>query len=116
MPQNLSIPQITVTELAERLAQADDELQLIDVREPHEVVIAYIEGFKVLSLSEFGVWSDKIATDFNPHAETFVICHHGVRSAQMCQWLLNNGFTNVRNVIGGIDAYSLQVDPNIPHY
>ena len=51
MTQNFSIPQITVTELAERLAQAKDELQLIDVREPHEVMIAYIEGFKVLSLS-----------------------------------------------------------------
>ncbi|XTZ19995.1 MAG: rhodanese-like domain-containing protein [cyanobacterium endosymbiont of Rhopalodia fuxianensis] len=116
MSQHLSIPQITVTELAERLAQAKDELQLIDVREPHEVIIAYIEGFKVLSLSEFERWSDKIATDFNPHAETFVICHHGMRSAQMCHWLLNNGFTNVKNIIGGIDAYALYVDPTIPHY
>ncbi|BBA80309.1 rhodanese [cyanobacterium endosymbiont of Rhopalodia gibberula] len=116
MPQNLSIPQITVTELAERLAQAKDELQLIDVREPHEVMIAYIEGFKVLSLSEFGQWSDRIVTNFNPHAETFVICHHGMRSAQMCRWLLNNGFTNVRNIIGGINAYALYVDPTIPHY
>ncbi|BAP17839.1 rhodanese-like domain-containing protein [cyanobacterium endosymbiont of Epithemia turgida] len=116
MPQNLSIPQITVTKLAERLAQAKDELQLIDVRELHEVMIAYIEGFTVLSLSEFERWSDKIATDFNPHAETFVICHHGMRSAQMCRWLLNNGFTNVSNIIGGIDAYALYVDPTIPHY
>ncbi len=116
MPQNSPIPQITVKELADRLAQADDQLQLIDVREPHEVAIAHIEGFTVLSLSEFEQWSGKISTDFDPHAETLVICHHGMRSAQMCQWLLNNGFTNVKNIIGGIDAYALHVDPTIPHY
>lgn len=116
MYQNQSIAQITVKELAARLAQPDDELQLIDVREPHEIAIAYIEGFKVLSLSEFAQWSGEISNHLNPHAETLVICHHGMRSAQMCQWLLNNGFTNVKNILGGIDAYALQVDPAIPHY
>jgi rhodanese-related sulfurtransferase len=44
------------------------------------------------------------------------MCHHGIRSAQMCQWLMNQGFTNVKNVAGGIDAYSILVDHSIPQY
>ncbi|MFM5983552.1 MAG: rhodanese-related sulfurtransferase, partial [Sphaerospermopsis kisseleviana] len=39
-----------------------------------------------------------------------------MRSAQMCQWLVSQGFTNVKNIIGGIDAYSILVDPVIPRY
>jgi rhodanese-related sulfurtransferase len=53
---------------------------------------------------------------FRSQAETLVICHHGIRSLQMCQWLQSQGFTNVKNINGGIDAYSLLVDSNIPRY
>ncbi|ACK69612.1 Rhodanese domain protein [Gloeothece citriformis PCC 7424] len=113
---NEPIPQITVEELAIRLADRDPDLQLIDVREPNEIEIAYIEGFTVLPLSEFSQWSPQINTQFNPSGETLVLCHHGMRSAQMCQWLRNAGFTNVKNIVGGIDAYSLLIDPNIPRY
>src|SRR5512141_1629719 len=116
MYQNPSLPQITVTELATRLSQLEQlqgKIQLIDVREPHEVDIAYIEGFDVLPLSQFAEWSVEITTRFNRDVETLVLCHHGMRSAQMCQWLLNNGFTNVKNIVGGIDAYALHVDPTI---
>ncbi|WP_217652015.1 rhodanese-like domain-containing protein [Hydrococcus rivularis] len=108
--------QISVEELALRLAKRDSQLQLIDVREPEEVEIAYLEGFEVLPLSQYEQWSQQIKTRFDPDVETLVMCHHGVRSAQMCQWLQNNGFTNVKNVAGGIDAYSLLVDPNVPRY
>lgn len=110
------IPEITVKELASRLGQSREGLQLIDVREPPEVAIAHLEGFENLPLSEFVQWSKEIATRFNPHTETLVLCHHGVRSAQMCQWLINQGFTNVKNIVGGIDAYSNLVDPSIPLY
>ncbi|MBD2040359.1 rhodanese-like domain-containing protein [Microcoleus sp. FACHB-672] len=112
-----SIPQITVKELAHRLlSDTTDNLQLLDVREPSEVAIAHLEGFHNLPLSEFAEWSGEIPTRLDPHAETLVLCHHGVRSAQMCQWLMSQGFTNVKNVVGGIDAYSLEVDPAIPAY
>lgn len=113
---SFSIPQISVEELAFRLAESDEMLQLIDVREPEEVAIAYIEGFEVLPLSQFTEWSVEIATRFNPAAETLVICHHGMRSAQMCQWLRNNGFTNVKNIVGGIEAYACSVDLSLPRY
>ncbi|AFY75648.1 Rhodanese-related sulfurtransferase [Pleurocapsa sp. PCC 7327] len=108
--------QISVEELALRLAKRDSQLQLIDVREPEEVEIASLEGFEVLPLSQYEQWSQQIKTRFDPDVETLVMCHHGVRSAQMCQWLQNHGFTNVKNVAGGIDAYSLLVDPNVPRY
>jgi rhodanese-related sulfurtransferase len=113
---NLAISEISVEELALRLIDLDPALQLIDVREPQEAEIAAIEGFELFPLSKFAEWSDRITLRFNPTAETFVLCHHGMRSAQMCQWLHNVGFTNVRNVIGGIDAYSLLVNPSIPRY
>ncbi|HAC65060.1 MAG TPA: rhodanese-related sulfurtransferase [Cyanothece sp. UBA12306] len=116
MYYNQSLPQITVTELATRLNQPEGTIQLIDVREPHEIDIAYIEGFHVLPLSQFADWSTDLKNRFNPDVETLVICHHGMRSAQMCQWLLNNGFTNVKNIMGGIDAYAIEVDPSMAHY
>ncbi|MBD1898758.1 rhodanese-like domain-containing protein [Trichocoleus sp. DQ-A3] len=110
------IPQISVEELASRLADSPESLQLVDVREPQEVAIASIEGFENLPLSEFADWADQIQTQFDPHAETLVLCHHGIRSAQMCQWLHMQGFTNVKNIAGGIDAYSIRVDPTISQY
>lgn len=111
-----SVPQISVEELAMRRAESPEGLQLIDVREAEEVEIAHLEGFEHLPLSAFAEWSDQIPTRFDPDAETLVLCHHGSRSAQMCQWLIRQGFTNVKNIAGGIEAYSLIVDPSIPRY
>ncbi|MFY7805724.1 MAG: rhodanese-like domain-containing protein [Limnoraphis robusta] len=112
-----SIPEITVEELEHRLTEGSTEnLQLVDVREPQEVEIAHLEGFINLPLSEFSQWSDKIHSHLDLEKETLVMCHHGMRSAQMCQWLIRQGFTNVKNIAGGIDAYSAVVDPLIPRY
>ncbi len=108
--------EISVQELAIKLNELSENLQLIDVREAHEVDLAYIPGFKVFSLSEYEQWSSQIENHLNLTKETLVICHHGVRSEQMCYWLRSVGFTNVKNVIGGIEAYSLLVDKNIPRY
>jgi rhodanese-related sulfurtransferase len=113
---NQPVAQISVEELASRLAENTQGLQLLDVREPQEVAIAHIEGFEVLPLSEFAEWSEQVPTRFDPQTETVVMCHHGMRSAQMCQWLMQQGFTNVKNLVGGIDAYSMRVDPTIPQY
>jgi rhodanese-related sulfurtransferase len=111
-----SITQISVEELAQRLSSEDATLQLVDVREPQELTIAHIDGFVNLPLSQFPEWADQVNTRLDPHAETLVLCHHGIRSAQMCQWLTVQGFTNVKNIAGGIDAYSTLVDPSIPQY
>jgi len=111
-----SLPEITVQQLANYLDRPDNHIQLIDVREPEELAIASLEPFAHFPLSEFAQWSGEICTRLNPHAETLVLCHHGIRSAQMCQWLISQGFTNVKNIIGGIDAYARFVDRSIPKY
>ncbi|MEM9508293.1 MAG: rhodanese-like domain-containing protein [Cyanobacteria bacterium P01_E01_bin.35] len=111
-----SIPEIDVNQLAILLADADSELQLIDVRERGEVAIAQVEGFDIYPLSEFEQWSTQILTDLKPEAKTIVMCHHGMRSAQLCQWLSIRGFSQVQNVMGGIDAYSRLIDSSISRY
>lgn len=110
------IPNITVEQLAERLQGSHNDLQLLDVREPEEVAIVCIAGFKNLPLSQSQQWSGNITTELDPHTETLVLCHHGIRSAHMCQWLTAQGFTNVKNISGGIDAFSQIVDPSMPRY
>lgn len=106
----------SVETLAQRLATDPESLQLIDVREPHELELASVAQFVNLPLSQFPAWSPTISTQFNPANETIVMCHLGMRSAQMCQWLMSQGFTNVKNLAGGIDSYSRQIDPSVPLY
>lgn len=110
------LPEVTVRELAQMLADSSNTLQLIDVRESWEVETACLSNFVNLPLSEFAQWSEAIETRLDRDQQTLVLCHHGMRSAQMCQWLVNQGFTQVRNIAGGIDAYSIVVDSNIPRY
>ena len=116
MLQSLHLNQITVEELGKRLSDDNSAIQLVDVREPQEVSTASIEGFVNLPLSQFAEWGTNIQARLDPEKETLVLCHHGVRSAQMCQWLVSQGFTNVKNITGGIDAYSILVDSSVPQY
>jgi len=93
-----------------------EEAQLIDVREPNEVNLASIPGFKVLPLQQFGSWGAEISKDFDPEKETYVLCHHGMRSLQVAKWLQTQGFKKVFNIAGGIHAYAVKVDASIPTY
>jgi len=110
----MSFSQITVQDLAQCLDRSN--IQFVDVREPWEVETASLPPFQNLPLSEFSEWSEQIYSKLDPETETLVLCHHGVRSAQMCNWLVQQGFTNVKNISGGIDAYSVMVDRSIPRY
>lgn len=113
---NPAIAQISVEEFARLQAESSSDLQLVDVREPSELELASLEGFQNLPLSQYGEWAGQIHSLLDTQKETCVLCHHGMRSAQMCQWLSSQGFTNVKNIAGGIDAYSLLVDPSVPRY
>ncbi|MDB9314465.1 rhodanese-like domain-containing protein [Spirulina sp. CS-785/01] len=115
-PYQEPIPEISVETVGTYLQQPTQEVQLIDVREPQEVQMANIPEFTVLPLSQFEQWSGAIHDQLDSEKETWVMCHHGMRSAQMCQWLRSQGFTNVKNIKGGIDAYSQQVDSSVPLY
>jgi rhodanese-related sulfurtransferase len=112
---NVPFDEISVTELATRLADVDHR-QFVDVREPQELAIASLPGFINLPLSEYEQWSQNIQQHLEPTLETIVLCHHGMRSAQMCGWLASQGFTNLHNVIGGIAAYAQLVDRSVPQY
>ncbi len=112
----MSFLEISVTELAAKLADRNPTYQLVDVREPQELALVKLPNFINLPLSEHADWSPEIYTRLDKDLPTFVLCHHGMRSAQMCQWLISQGFTQVSNIIGGIDAYSNLVDPGLPKY
>ncbi|KAJ1432084.1 Serine-threonine/tyrosine-protein kinase, catalytic domain [Sesbania bispinosa] len=92
-----------------------EETQLIDVREPEEVAKASLPGFTVLPLRQFGSWGPEITSKFDPQKDTYVMCHHGVRSLQVAKWLQSQGFRKVYNLSGGIHAYAVQfVLPSLP--
>lgn len=93
-----------------------EEAQLIDVREPEEVAQASLPGFQILPLRQFGNWGLEITTKFDPQKDTYVLCHHGIRSLQVAKWLQTQGFKRVFNISGGIHAYAVKVDPSIPTY
>ncbi|GBG65990.1 hypothetical protein CBR_g54969 [Chara braunii] len=90
--------------------------QLIDVRELEEIEQASLPYFRAFPLSQFGKWGPSVTEALDQEKETIVLCHHGVRSLQMAQWLCSQGFMKVRNVTGGIDAYSRKVDASVPTY
>ncbi|NET09939.1 MAG: rhodanese-related sulfurtransferase [Symploca sp. SIO2B6] len=113
---NRPIAQLRVDEFADRQQVMVAPLQLIDVREREEVAIARLEHFIHLPLSEFAEWSGPILEQLDPAIETIVMCHHGIRSAYLCQWLQHQGFVNVKNLVGGIDAYAIAIDPTVPRY
>ncbi|KAM0827158.1 hypothetical protein ACQ4PT_068374 [Festuca glaucescens] len=93
-----------------------EEAQLIDVREPDEVERASLPGFKVLPLRQFGTWGPVMADEYDPQKDTYVLCHHGMRSMQVAKWLQSQGFQKIYNVAGGIHAYSVKADSSIPTY
>ena len=113
---DFSSQEIDVQTLAQMLEADVEGIQLIDVREPWEVQTAALPGFTNLPLSEFATWETQVHQAFDTETETIVMCHHGIRSAQMCQWLRSQGFTQVKNLTGGIDAYSSRVDASVPRY
>jgi adenylyltransferase/sulfurtransferase len=103
--------EITPTELGERLARGE-AVQLIDVREPNEHVIARIEGARLIPLRSL----PQRSADLDRETEMIVFCHHGMRSAQAVEFLRGRGFERARNLTGGIDRWSVDVDPAIPRY
>lgn len=101
---------ITPRELKDRLERGEHP-ELLDVREPWEFATARIEGSRLVPLRDM----PRRVSELDPHRETVVICHHGVRSAHVTQALDRSGFDRVLNLEGGLDAYS-QVDETVPRY
>jgi len=102
---------ITVRDLKDRLDKGDT-IFLLDVREPHEYSMAKIEGSVLIPLGELPTSLDKL----NSNDEIVALCHRGMRSADAVGFLMQQGFSNVKNLIGGIDAWSVEVDSEVPRY
>ncbi|HEY6488380.1 MAG: rhodanese-like domain-containing protein [Terracidiphilus sp.] len=88
-------------------------VRFIDVREPWEVATAHIEGSLTLPMGEVQARAHR---ELDPDEHLVVFCHAGVRSMNVTVWLRNQGFEQVQSMRGGIDAWSVEVDPVVPRY
>jgi rhodanese-related sulfurtransferase len=105
------VRQMTPQVYSQRLGSGDAPL-MIDVREPWEYALAHVDNAQLMPLGNIHEWS----AELDKTAEYVVICHHGGRSAMACQFLMRLGIRNVWNLDGGIDAWSMDVDPQVPRY
>jgi sulfur-carrier protein adenylyltransferase/sulfurtransferase len=106
------IEEISATELKRRL-DAGEDIQLIDVRQPDEYAFAKIEGAKLIPLGEIIRRMDEI----DENRETVIHCKMGGRSGRAIEALKQAGFKGeMKNLKGGITAWSNEVDPKIPKY
>lgn len=102
---------ISPKELKARIDKGD-QLVLLDVREQWEFDLAKVNGSTLIPLGTLPQSLSKLNRD----SEIVAICHHGMRSADATNFLLQQGFQNVKNLVGGIDAWSAQVDGSVPRY
>ena len=102
---------IAPAEAAKRLAAGGDFV-LIDVRSPAELGMAAVRGATSVPMAEIPMRLREI----DRAKDVAVMCHHGIRSAQVAAFLANQGWPRVSSVAGGIDRWSVDVDPSIPRY
>ena len=102
---------ISPKELKGRLDKGD-KLVLVDVREEWEYSLAKLDGSILIPLGTL----PQSFNQLNRDSEIIAICHMGMRSADATNFLIQQGFTNVKNLVGGIDAWSTQVDGTVPRY
>lgn len=93
---------------------------VLDVREPWELQTASVkaDGFVLLALPmrEIPAQIASLLETHGPDHPVACLCHHGMRSLQVANYLTQSGFTEVVNLQGGIDAWSRQIDPSVPLY
>jgi adenylyltransferase/sulfurtransferase len=107
------VQQISVQDLANKLT-AGEPVYLIDVRQPWEHESAALPGSVLIPLNELATRTDEI----QPPQGALVVayCHHGIRSLSAAAFLEQAGVKPVASLAGGIDAWSLHVDPRLPRY
>lgn len=103
------VHQVSCVDIAER--HRTGQVRIIDVRTAWEWDLAHVEGTELLDQDLLGELQ-ALPTD-TPLA---FLCHHGVRSDHAARHFAGLGFSDVSNIVGGIEAWSLQVDPEVPRY
>ncbi len=108
---NDGVPTVSVRELKRKM-EAAEPLTLVDVREPYEYEVARIPGARLIPLGELETRAAEL-----PRSGTLVLqCHTGMRSEQAVRLLQQAGFENACNLEGGIEAWSVEIDPAVPRY
>ncbi|MAI26786.1 MAG: molybdenum cofactor biosynthesis protein MoeB [Spirochaeta sp.] len=109
----VQVPGLPAASVAKQM-ESGEELLLLDVRDPEEVARAAIDGSRRIPLAEL---EGRLAEIENWKRRPVVVhCHKGGRSARACEVLMSAGFEEVSNLDGGIEAWSLTVDDNVPRY
>ena len=99
-------------ELHDCLQKGEKSYVLLDVREPWEYEKCRIENSELIPMRQVPGALDRL----DPHSEIVVICHHGIRSRMVASFLEQQGFVNVINLTGGVDAWAKEVDPDMGTY
>jgi rhodanese-related sulfurtransferase len=112
------IDHVTPAQLADWLMKAQDQGApvVLDVREPWELQTAAVapDGFDLVAIP-MGEITQRLA-ELDPARPVACLCHHGARSLRVAAYLDQNGFAQVANVSGGIDAWSRERDTAVPRY
>ena len=103
--------EITVKNL-KHLLDNGTHMNLIDVREPHEYNFCHIQGSRLIPIHQI----PNHVKEFNPAEEYVFYCYVGERSAWAVNFLRQLGFRRVKNVLGGVDAWAVEIDPTMPRY
>ena len=104
--------ELDATEVAARLAGGDEAPVLLDVREAWELETASVPGAVHMPMNSV----PGRVRELDPGKPLIVMCHHGARSRQVALWLAGQGFSDVANFDGGIDAWSRMIDASVPRY
>lgn len=102
---------LTPSELLKR-KNSGELWRLLDVREPWEIEIASVAGAASIPMRELPGRLDEL----DAAQALAILCHSGGRSARVADWLVDNGFATVANIMGGIDAWSTEIDASIQRY
>lgn len=106
------LPEISPQELKQKLGENHEDVFLLDVREKSEYDIVHLEGARLVPLNTLPHHLDSLPSD----KEIVVYCHHGQRSLYATAYLHQNGYTDARNLTGGIDRWAAEIDPTMNRY
>ncbi len=98
-----------------RSLDAGEKMSLIDVREPFEFEQARIEGARLVPMRTIAESLPSLEEE-SERATLIVLCHHGMRSLNVVDWLRRQGVEACMSMQGGIDRWSLEIDPAVPRY
>jgi rhodanese-related sulfurtransferase len=103
--------EIMPREVKQRLDRGE-KLLLVDVREPHEFAICHIEGAVLIPMGTIPANLQKLDVE----DDVICFCHHGMRSMDVANWLRAQGVKTAKSMAGGIDRWSVEIDPKVPRY